>query len=71
MIRATGLGFRYQNRGGQDNWALRDISLQIDSGAFVAVIGSNGSGKSTLARHFNALLLPCEGEPGQGLLNQR
>lgn len=61
MIRATGLGFRYQNRGGQDNWALRDISLQIDSGAFVAVIGPNGSGKSTLARHFNALLLPDEG----------
>jgi energy-coupling factor transport system ATP-binding protein len=62
MIRATGLGFRYQNRGGQDTWALRDISLQIESGAFVALIGPNGSGKSTLARHFNALLLPGEGE---------
>lgn len=62
MIRATGLGFRYQNRGGQDIWALRDISLRIDSGSFVAVIGPNGSGKSTLARQFNALLMPSEGE---------
>lgn len=41
--------------------ALDRIDLMIRPGEFVAVIGANGSGKSTLARHFNALLLPTEG----------
>lgn len=42
--------------------ALDGISLTIDDGEFVAVVGGNGSGKSTLAKHFNALLHPTEGE---------
>ena len=41
--------------------ALRDLSLSIEKGSFVAVIGQNGSGKSTLAKLINALLLPAEG----------
>ena len=41
--------------------ALSDVSLTIEEGEFIAVLGTNGSGKSTLARHFNALLLPTEG----------
>jgi energy-coupling factor transport system ATP-binding protein len=41
--------------------ALRDISLQIWRGEYLAVLGHNGSGKSTLARHCNALLLPGRG----------
>ena len=41
--------------------ALDDLSLSIERGEFVAVLGSNGSGKSTLAKHLNALLLPTEG----------
>ncbi|MCK9221802.1 MAG: energy-coupling factor transporter ATPase [Limnochordia bacterium] len=41
---------------------LDDLSLNIDVGEYVAIIGSNGSGKSTLARHLNALLIPAEGE---------
>ena len=38
------------------------MSLTIDKGEFVAVIGHNGCGKSTLAKHLNAMLLPDSGK---------
>ncbi len=41
---------------------FEDLSLQIEEGGFVAVLGSNGCGKSTLAKHFNSILLPCGGK---------
>jgi energy-coupling factor transport system ATP-binding protein len=41
--------------------ALEDVSLQIQQGEYVALLGHNGSGKSTLARHCNALLIPDSG----------
>jgi len=41
--------------------ALDGISLHIEQGSFVCVLGGNGSGKSTLAKHVNALLAPDEG----------
>ncbi len=40
---------------------LQDISVDIEAGSFVALLGHNGSGKSTLARHLNALLQPTDG----------
>nr|WP_279593435.1 ABC transporter ATP-binding protein [Pseudodesulfovibrio sp. S3-i] len=42
--------------------ALKGVSLCIDAGEQVALVGHNGSGKSTLARLFNGLLLPSSGE---------
>ncbi len=42
--------------------ALDGVTLDIEKGSFVAIVGSNGSGKSTLAKHLNALLLPSSGE---------
>ena len=40
---------------------FEDLSLEIEQGTFVAVLGGNGCGKSTLAKHFNTILLPCGG----------
>lgn len=52
----------YVDEDGNTGYALRDVSVQIKRGEFVAVIGTNGSGKSTFAKHLNALLLPTEGD---------
>lgn len=42
--------------------ALDKISLDIEKGSFVSIVGMNGSGKSTLAKCLNGLLLPTEGD---------
>jgi len=41
--------------------ALEEVSLRIEPGESVAVVGQNGSGKSTLVRHLNGLLRPTAG----------
>lgn len=57
------LNYRYP---GVDNTpgitVFEDLSLSVEEGSFVAVLGSNGCGKSTLAKHFNSILLPCGGK---------
>ena len=42
--------------------ALKNVSLRIDEGEFVAIMGRNASGKSTLVKHFNRLLEPTKGK---------
>ena len=41
--------------------AVDEVSLQVEKGDFVAILGHNGSGKSTLAKHMNAILTPTGG----------
>ena len=44
------------------NPVLKDVSLTVPEGQFLAVLGHNGCGKSTLAKHFNAILTPTAGK---------
>lgn len=62
IIRLTGVSFAYMGEGAKQTQALKDISLTVEQGEFLAIIGRNGSGKSTLAKHFNAILTPTSGE---------
>ena len=57
MIEVTSLSYTYPN----GITALHDISLTIDEGEFIAIMGENGAGKTTLIKHFNGLLKPSEG----------
>ena len=41
---------------------FQDLSLKVEEGSFVAILGTNGCGKSTLAKHFNSILLPSGGK---------
>ena len=62
MIRTDALSFSYPVEEGQRRTtALEDVTLSIEKGSFVVVLGHNGSGKSTLAKHFNAVLRPSGG----------
>ncbi len=42
--------------------ALKNVSLAVSEGEFVAIIGRNASGKTTLVKHFNGLLKPTKGK---------
>jgi energy-coupling factor transport system ATP-binding protein len=57
MIEAKDVHFSYPN--GVE--ALKGVSLTIEKGQFVAIMGQNGAGKTTLVKHFNGLLKPSEG----------
>lgn len=43
-------------------YALKDVSLTVNKGEFLVVLGHNGSGKSTLAKLSNSIYLPSEGK---------
>ena len=55
------VSYSYPAATGNQVAALREVSLRIERGEYVALLGHNGSGKSTLARHCNALLVPDSG----------
>jgi energy-coupling factor transport system ATP-binding protein len=60
MIKINDVGFTYETNEYQAK-ALDSITLNINRGEFVAVIGHNGSGKSTLAKLINGILIPNHG----------
>ena len=63
IIETKSLSFSYPaDEGEEPVRALDGVSLPIEKGSFVVVLGHNGSGKSTLAKTFNAVLLPTGGQ---------
>ncbi|MDD7674377.1 MAG: energy-coupling factor transporter ATPase [Oscillospiraceae bacterium] len=63
IISAEHLRFAYPGLDGAPGVTVfEDLSLQVETGSFVAVLGTNGCGKSTLAKHFNSILLPSGGK---------
>jgi len=62
IIEINNLTYHFPLGDGKSIKAIDALSLSIAPGEYLAVIGPNRSGKSTLVRHFNALLLPGEGE---------
>lgn len=58
IIKLDNVKFKYP---GDELPSLCGISLSIEEGSFVAVLGRNGSGKSTLAKQLNAIIVPDEG----------
>ena len=52
----------YEDVDGNENRAITNVSIEINQGDYIAVLGHNGSGKSTFAKLCNAILLPDEGE---------
>ena len=55
------VNYVYMSGGPYETHALHDISLTIEDGEFVGLIGHTGSGKSTLVQHLNGLLKPTSG----------
>lgn len=66
IIESKNVSFDYIRRDENGNVegitrAVDDVSLSIEQGDFIAILGHNGSGKSTFAKHLNAILYPTEG----------
>ncbi len=61
-IKVENLSYQYVEEEEGGHPVLRDVSLSIKRGEFVAVLGHNGSGKSTFAKLLNLILTPTSGK---------
>ena len=61
-IKVENLSYIYNPGTPFETRALDKVSLTIEDGEFVGIIGHTGSGKSTFVQHLNALMLPTEGK---------
>ena len=66
IIHINKVTYEYIRRDEENNvegitTAVDGVSLAVEPGEFIAILGHNGSGKSTLAKHINAILYPSEG----------
>lgn len=61
IIKSENASFSYYSEDGDGKMALKGVSLEVKSGAYIALLGRNGSGKSTFARLINVLELPDDG----------
>jgi len=63
MIRTEDVYYEYIPQGEDEAGvqAVKGVSMSVEQGSFVVVLGRNGSGKSTLARLMNGLLIPGKG----------
>lgn len=62
FIKIENLSYLYDDDSSDKHPVLKNFSLEINEGEFVAVLGHNGSGKSTLAKLLNMILVPTEGK---------
>ena len=62
FIKTVNLSYKYEDAALHESPVLNNLSLEINEGEFVAVLGHNGSGKSTFAKLLNMILIPTSGE---------
>ena len=70
-IRAEHINYLYGEGTAFEQYALKDVSFEIEDGQFIGLIGHTGSGKSTLIQHLNGLLRASSGTIRRDMIKRR